>query len=174
MSNENQDIKAKVREILDKNESTMPINIAKELNLSEEEVVRAFPEKMITFVEPGLFDEIWNDMTEWEKITFICQTPSAVIEVKGKLPKGKYGHGFFNMMDKDNPLGGHLSVDLLGSICFLEKPFFGLESLSVQFYDKQGNHMFSVYAGREKKDLIQDVKERFYALREKVKTKGNN
>ncbi len=154
-----------VQAIIDDNASAMPGQIAGQLGIPEEMAVRALQDTMRTFVSPDHFDAIWEAMTDWERITFICQTPTAVIEVKGKLPAGKHGHGYFNLTGKDNPLGGHLRVDQLGSICFLEKPFFGLESLSVQFYDTNGAHMFAVYAGREKRELIPSVKEGFYALK---------
>ena len=151
----------------------MPAMMAAQLKSPEACIVMALPENMRTFADPKKFDDIWAEMTSWEKTTFICQTPGAVIEIKGKLPRGKHGHGYFNLMEKDNPLGGHLRIDNLGSICFLEKPFFGLESLSVQFYDKAGDNLFAVYAGREKRKLIQSVKESFIELRAKVSVQQN-
>lgn len=159
------ELENKVREIIEANASTMPSQMAGQLGASEAAVVTALPEEMRTFVDPKHFDAIWEAMCSWEKITFLKQSPTAIIEVKGKLPKGKYGHGFFNLMEKENPLGGHLMVDKLGAICFLEKPFFGLESLSVQFYDTEGDHMFAVYAGRKKREIIDSVRQAFQALR---------
>lgn len=159
---------ARVKEIIEKDPSTMPGMIAAQIKSPEALVVNSFPETMRSFTDPKNFDYIWTEMTSWEKTTFICQTPGAVIEIKGKLPKGKHGHGYFNLMEKDNPLGGHLKVDELGSICFLEKPFFGLESLSVQFYDKKGDNMFAVYCGRKNRELIESVKKSFFELRTKL------
>ncbi len=164
------ELDSKVKEMIEADPSAMPSMIAAKLQSPEASVVRAFPEEMRTFIDPEKFDNIWEAMTGWERITFICQTPGAVLEVKGTLPKGKHGHGFFNLMEKDNPLGGHLKVSELGAICFLEKPFFGLESLSVQFYDTAGGNMFAVYAGREKKELIPSVKQGYYELKNKMKT----
>lgn len=159
------EIRDGVNRILGEDQSAMPGRIATTLGIPEAVAVAALPETMQTFVDPDLFDAIWEAMMKWERVTFIRQTETAVIEVKGKLPKGKHGHGYFNLMEKGNPLGGHLLVAALGGICFLEKPFFGLESLSVQFYDKDGVHMFAIYAGREKKAIIPSVKEGFYATR---------
>ncbi len=157
-----------VAEIIEKNKNIMPFEIARQLHISEETAVRALPEEMRHFAAISEFDRIWEAMTSWEKSTFLCHTPTAIIEVKGKLPQGKYGHGFFNLMDKDNPLGGHLRIDSLGSICFLEKLFFGMDSLSVQFFDKEGNQMFAVFAGRENRELIPSVKEAFHTLKQEV------
>ncbi len=159
----------KVAEIIEKNKNVMPFEIARQLDISEETAVRAMPEEMRHFVDISEFDHIWEAMTSWEKSTFLCHTPTAIIEVKGKLPQGKYGHGFFNLMDKTNPLGGHLRIDALGSICFLEKLFFGMDSLSVQFFDKNGNQMFAVFVGRNDRELIPSVKQAFHALKQEVK-----
>lgn len=157
-----------IKGIIEKDPSTMPTMIARKLKIPEAAVVTALPEEMRTFVSKDKFEEIWAEMTTWEKTTFIAQSSGAIVEVKGKLPKGKNGHGFFNLMEKGNPLGGHLMVDKLEYIAFLEKPFFGLESLSVQFFDKSGDIMFSVYAGREGKELIPEVKKGFFSLKEKM------
>ncbi|VFQ46109.1 heme utilization cystosolic carrier protein HutX [Desulfoluna butyratoxydans] len=165
------DIKARIQEMIDENPSTMPGQMAAQLHISEAAVVSALPNPMATFVDAAHFNTVWEAMTGWEKVTFLRQSPTSVIEVKGKLPKGTHGHGYFNLMDRENPLGGHLKVDKLGAICFLEKPFFGLESLSVQFYDTNGDHMFAVYAGREKRTLIPSVKAGFHALRNQLTSK---
>ena len=159
------EIQQAVRAAVEESPSIMLGELARTLDIPEGTVAQALPEAMRTFVPTACFDEIWENMTGWEKVIFIAQSPGAIVEVKGKLPAGRYGHGFFNLMEKDNPLGGHLRVDALGAICFLEKPFFGLESLSVQFYSTEGEQMFSVYAGREKRELIPSVKERYKALR---------
>ncbi len=164
------ELDSRVKEMIEADPSAMPSMIAGKLQVPEASVVRAFPEAMRTFIDPEQFDQVWEAMTAWERITFICQTPGAIIEVKGKLPKGKHGHGFFNLMEKGNPLGGHLKVSELGAICFLEKPFFGLESLSVQFYDNAGGNMFAVYAGRDKKELIPSVKQGYQDLKSQMKT----
>ena len=68
-------------------------------------------------------------------------------------------------------LGGHLKIDDLGHICFLSLPFMGLESHSVQFFNAAGTVLFSVYVGRENRQLIPAARESFFALREAVGTK---
>ena len=47
----------------------------------------------------------------------------------------------------------------------------GLESHSVQFFNAAGTVMFSVYVGRENRQLIPAARESFFALREAVGTK---
>jgi putative heme utilization carrier protein HutX len=142
--------------------------LAQRCGATEGAVACALPADMRRFAPADAFDAVWEDMTGWEKVTLIAMTPGAVVEVKGRLPKGRRGHGMFNLHDAENPLGGHVFVERLGAVCFLSKPFFGLESHSVQFYDTDGAAMFAVYAGREGRALIPAVREAFLALRDRV------
>jgi heme iron utilization protein len=52
-----------------------------------------------------------------------------------------------------------------GAIPCVSKPFMGLESHSVRFYNEKGEAMFAVYVGREGRALIPSVREGFMALR---------
>ena len=72
-----------------------------------------------------------------------------VIEIKGKIPEGRHGHGYFNLSGGSG-LGGHLKIDDLGHICFLSLPFMGLESHSVQFFNAAGTVMFFRVCGPRK------------------------
>ena len=78
---------------------------------------------------------------------------------------------FIVSMAGGSGLGGHLKIDDLGHICFLSLPFMGLESHSVQFFNAAGMVLFSVYVGRENRQLIPAARESFFALREAVGTK---
>lgn len=109
-------------------------------------------------------------MASWENATFIMAHLGSVIEIKGKIPEGRHGHGYFNLSGGSG-LGGHLKIDDLGHICFLSLPFMGLESHSVQFFNAAGTVLFSVYVGRENRQLIPAARESFFALREAVGTK---
>jgi len=159
------EIQKKITEIIDNNPSAIPSVIADELGISHGAVFSALPKEMCQFSKGEYFDPIWESMRQWKKVTFIIQTPHAVIEVKTPLPGGSYGFGFFNLREKDNPLEGHLRLDGLCSIGFVDKMLFSLESKSVQFFDTDGNTMFAVYVGRENKELISEDKESFINLR---------
>ncbi|PID75677.1 MAG: heme utilization cystosolic carrier protein HutX [Deltaproteobacteria bacterium] len=151
----------------------MPAFLAQKLGVPEAVVVAALPDEKRTFVNADKFEEIWTELVQWEKATFIVSSPGAIVEYKGRLPQGSFGRGYFNLMDKDNPLGGHLMISKLASICFLDKQLFGLESLSLQFFDGEGAQMFAVYVGREKKALIPSVKQAWTSLREKYARLGD-
>jgi len=148
----------------------MPDALARELGISEAEVIRCLPEDMRVEAPAKDFESIWKTLTGWEKITFIACNQGAVVEVSGTLPNGSFGHGMFNLMDQTNPLRGHLMIDRLDAIFLVSKPFFNLESHSVQFFDTNGHSMFAVYVGRnEKRVLLPSVLDGFMTLRNRYR-----
>ncbi len=140
--------------------------VAEKIGVPEAVAAAALEEEMCRILPAGDFERIWEIMTQWEKITFIAVTPGMIVEVKGRLPKGSFGHGFFNLAEKENPLGGHVMIKDLGMIALVSKPFMGLESHSVRFYNQKGEAMFAVYVGREDRKLIPSVRDGFMALRQ--------
>ena len=141
--------------------------LAREYGVSELEAARALPVTMRWFAPGAFFDTVWMELATWEKATFIMQHAGTVLEVKGPIPSGSHGHGYFNLQGETG-MGGHLKVDDLDCLCFLSMPFMGLESHSVQFFNTAGEVKFSIYAGREGRVLIPSVCESFSRLREAV------
>ncbi len=168
-----EELKKIVHERVEKDPSIMTAWLAAELGVKEVEIIRNLPEEMRVQGSIDDFEEIWDAMTDWEKITFLNVSGGCILEVPGKLPKGKFGHGYFNMHhDASTPIGGHIMPDQLESVWFVSKPFFKLESHCVLFFTKTGNLGFGVYLGRdEKKNLIDSVKQGFLRLRQKYENK---
>lgn len=149
----------------------MPQTLAGELGVPLGRVIAALPETMRSHTSGSRFSEIWEVMTGWEKVTFMAVTPGAILEISCRLPKGKPGHGMYNLMDTSNPLRGHLLADNIASVWFVSKPVFGLESHSVQFLDAEGNQCFAVYLGRdENRRILESVKDGFLALKARYET----
>lgn len=119
---------------------------------------------------PGrLFEEIWNDLTGWGDIMFIVHTRDGVFECKGTLPPGTFGRGSFNIHG-DSPIGGHLRADRCRFVYFVDRPFFGRRSCSVQFVNEDGGVMFKVFVGRNAdRSLKEDQVARFEALRDRYR-----
>ena len=138
--------------------------------VSPEAIAAKIDEAARAFAGKDAFDTVWQALASWENATFIMAHLGSVIEIKGKIPEGRHGHGYFNLSGGSG-LGGHLKIDDLGHICFLSLPFMGLESHSVQFFNAAGTVLFSVYVGRENRQLIPAARESFFALREAVGTK---
>jgi hypothetical protein len=132
--------------------------LAKKLSMPQATVVESLPEEMRISIPADNFEEVWAEICTWEKVTFIVTNEGAIIEASGRLPQGKFGHGYFNLDSGTGMFGGHLRIDTLGSIWLVSKPFFKVESHSVQFFTQEGNSMCAVYVGRgPERELLEDV-----------------
>jgi putative heme iron utilization protein len=66
-------------------------------------------------------------------------------------------------------IGGHLRVRRGRRIYFVDRPFFGSRSCSVQFIDADGDAMFKVFVGRNKdRSLRSEQVFRFESLRDRM------
>jgi len=91
-------------------------------------------------------------------VTFIVHTEDGVFETKAPLPPGSEARGYFNIHG-ESPLGGHLRIARCAAIYFVDRPFFGRRSCSLQFVNIDG--------GRdEKRELLADQLARFERLRD--------
>ncbi len=155
---------------INKDEKIMIFALAKELGVPELAIMECLPESECVLVGTEHFEEIMTMIATWGQVTTIVQNGSVVLETKGMLPLGSFGYGYFNLMGKgDYNVGGHIRADLLSAIYFVERPFMGMRSMSVQFYELSGAPMFKVYIGRdEKRQLLPEQIEAFEALRDRV------
>lgn len=161
-------VAAAVAAALAENPSFMPQMLAQELETPLQRVIAALPAEMRLEAPAEDFLRIWEEICEWEKITFITATSGIILEISCRLPKGKSGHGMYNLMGKDLPFGGHVMPEKIASIWFVSKPLFGLESHSVQFFDANGDQAFAIYVGRDADRRIPpDARDRFMTLKRK-------
>lgn len=171
--NSQTELKQRLQQLISENPNRMLSEIAGQLGVAEAEAVALLPEAMRTAAPAEDFETIWQELTTWEKGTFIAITPGAVVEYSGPIPAGKAGHGMFNLHQEGITLGGHLMVKQLGSIWFLSKPHFGKESHSIQFYSKAGQPMFAVYVGRgTDRQLLPEVLQSYTNLRSRYQGEG--
>ena len=93
--------------------------------------------------------------------------PRRRVRDEGLRSAGTMGRGYFNIHG-DSPIGGHLRADRCRFIYFIDRPFFGKRSCSVQFVNEEGGVMFKIFVGRnEDRSLKADQLARFEALRER-------
>lgn len=133
--------------------------------VSDLEVCYAMPENMRTITDGKNFEKVWKELATWEKATVIILHLGSAFEISTKITEGVFGHGYYNIMG-ESPLEGHIKADEIHSIVFSTMPFMGLESLSVLFFDKTGRLIFSVYAGRQNRQIIETVKNSFYKMKD--------
>jgi len=169
--------KDSVKEILAKRVAEMVANnpskatgaMAAELEASEMDVIRCLPETMVKEVPKERFDEIVEEVSTWGNLTVIVQNESTIMEVKAPFPKGIYGHGYYNLKSNDTPIGGHIKASELSAIFFVSKPFMGLESHSIQFFNGNGNAMFKLYLARdENRQILTEQMEKFVNLKNRL------
>ena len=134
--------------------------IAEKHGLSVREVVDLLPSHAAVRVAAGHFDEVWEEIRGWGEVMFLVHGRNGVFEIRSALPAGTHGRGYFNIHG-DVPLGGHLRIDRLADIVFVDRPFFGRRSLSVQFFDADGDTMFKIFVARDatrELDAVQTAK----------------
>lgn len=120
--------------------------IAQEYQVSLLDVVSALPNR--TIVSAEYFDTVWDTMTEWGELTTLVHTADVILEFHGLLPSGFHRHGFYNLRTKQG-MSGHIRAQNCQSIALVERPFMGMETASVQFFNQQGSAMLKVFVGRD-------------------------
>lgn len=156
-------MKNKINEMLVNDEKASLNKIAKELDISIIEVLREAPTVKKYDIEK--IDDLFDILRGWEKVFLLVVTPSFVLEIQDKFPKGFYAHGFLNFHDKNSTIGGHLSVEKIKEIFLVKDIMFGRESYSIKFFGEDEREIFAVYVPRnEKKELIEECLESFKSL----------
>jgi putative heme utilization carrier protein HutX len=149
-------------------------SIADTHGVSYADVLDCLPVDQCIAVPGERFDEIWQELTGWGAVMFIVHTINGVIEVKAELPPGEHGRGYFNIHGS-GPLGGHLRIARCARICFLDRPFFGRRSCSIQVIDRDGAAMFKIFVARDaNRELVPDQLERFDALKVRMAERGTS
>lgn len=141
--------------------------------LSLQDTVECLPAAMWKRISGAHFIDVMQDISQWGSVTLISHSRDAILEFEGPLPTGSVGHGFYNLAG-GSALSGHLRADNCKAIVFLRRPFMGKETLSVQFFNADGEAMFKIFVGRdEAKRLKADQVERFSQLESRFPVAGS-
>lgn len=147
--------------------------IAREHGVSPLAVIEALPADQRTLVEPELFADVFKDLESWGEVLVIVHTPDIVLECAGPIPSGSFARGYYNIHG-ESPIGGHIRAERCRRIAFVSRPFMGRRSLSIQFFNGDGEVMFKVFVRRdEKRELKSEQVARFEALRTRLATIRN-
>lgn len=163
-------LKAAVFE-LDQQEPNISVaEIAMKMNTNERDVTLALPENMVSVIGGSYCQKILESLPEWGKVTTIIHSSGSIFEIKAPFPKGKVGHGYYNLVGgKNGELHGHLKIDLITDVAFVSKPFHGTETHFIGFYDQAGDCVFKIYLGRDKKrKLIPEQIDLFKAMQKEL------
>jgi len=144
--------------------------IAAQSGLTTREVLGCLPEECCLPIDGEHFAEIMEEISRWGEILLIVHTADAIIECAGPLPEGTFGRGFFNL-GHGSPIRGHIRADACAEICLVRRPFMGMETCSVQFYNGHGESMFKVFVSRDEDDVLKaDQVALFEALRNRFRS----
>ncbi|MDX2203407.1 MAG: heme utilization cystosolic carrier protein HutX [Hyphomicrobiaceae bacterium] len=140
-------------------------SLAETHGVSYRAVLDCLPAEQRRAAAAGAFDAIWQDLTTWGTVMLIVHTVNGVFETKAPLPPGEHGRGYFNIHG-DSPIGGHLRIGRCAAIYFVDRPFFGRRSCSIQLVDTDGEAMFKVFVARNaQRELVPEQVRRFEMLR---------
>lgn len=135
---------------------------------SMRDVLACLPEGEAVMADSAQFEAVWDDLTGWGPVMFIVHTADGVFETRGAIPPGSSGRGYFNIHG-ESPIGGHLRRDRCAAICFVDRPFFGRRSCSVQFISIEGAVMFKIFVARDAARVLDPAQlDRFERLRARV------
>jgi putative heme utilization carrier protein HutX len=138
--------------------------IAARHKLPLQAVVECLPAEMWKRISGDRFLDVMHDVSNWGDVTLIAHTKDAIFEFEGSVPPGTTMHGFYNLKGGGG-LSGHLRHENCRAIVFLRRPFMGMATLSIQFFNADGEAMFKIFVGRdEARQLKGDQAERFARL----------
>jgi hypothetical protein len=145
------EVKQKVAAAMLEDATTPVSSMSQQLGLNEGAITFALPEDMVTRVAGEQAQAILEQLPEWGSVTTIVHSFGSIFETKAKFPKGKEAHGYYNLMGREGELHGHLRLDLIEHIALVSKSFRGMESHYIGFFNAEGDCVFKVYLGRDKK-----------------------
>ncbi|GKX54604.1 heme utilization carrier protein [Leminorella grimontii] len=137
-------------------------DIARQYQTSLLDVVDALPSR--TLVGGEKFDAVWDELTTWGPLTTLVHNHDVILEFHGELPSGFHRHGYFNLRGK-NGLSGHIKAENVRHIALIERPFMGMATASIVFFNEQKQAMFKVFLGRDShRQLLPEQVEAFRRL----------
>lgn len=110
------------------------------------EVVRQLPAR--TLAAGSHFDQVWESVCEWGRVTLLVHTDDVILEFTGELPSGFHRHGYFNLRGKQG-VSGHIKAENCQHIAFVERKFMGMETASILFLNAAGSAMLKIFVGRD-------------------------
>lgn len=135
----------KVAEYFRANPRAMTMVAARELGISEAQVIRNLPSDRVTELAAARFRQMMDRLADYGNVHVIVSNGATTIEAFGKFGNFSTYGPFFNIQTKS--LDMHIRQDEIGSVFAVEKPghLDGVVTLSIQYYDRTGNSAFKVF-----------------------------
>jgi len=155
------ELRQRLQETLRRNPSQMTLQLARDLDVPEVEVIRAMPEGRSVEMDISRWQEIFERFAELGKVHVIVSNSSTTCEVVGEFGGFSTWGEFFNVQTPS--LDMHLRPEHLAAVFAVEKPSH-LEgnatpsseecfsttgsrrvTLSFQFFDRKGDSALKVF-----------------------------
>src|ERR1700738_1181231 len=135
----------RIREAIAAAPSKMTMQIARDLEVPEVEVIRQLPDQRAVELDIARWEELLHAFETFGKVHVIVTNGAATLESVGEFGNFSTWGEFFNVQTKN--LDMHIRWPNLGAAFAVEKPshMSGLNTLSFQFYDKAGQAAFNVF-----------------------------
>jgi putative hemin transport protein len=161
----------RIRAAIARAPAKMTMQIARELDVPELEVIRRLPDGRAIELDITRWEELIRAFEAFGAVHVLVTNGAATLESVGQFGNFSTWGEFFNVQTKT--LDMHIRWPNLGAAFAVEKPshMSGINTLSFQFYDKSGHAAFKVFlnfGGTPGPDLVgrfQQVRDRFAVSR---------
>lgn len=136
---------AHIRQMFEQDRKQMTLMLARQLNVSEVEIMRSLPPEMAEELDSTQWEAIIRAFESLESVHVIVSNGAATIECVGEFGHFSLVHGFFNVQSP--MLDMHIRARELAAVFAIRKPSHvdGHETLSIQFFDSLGHAAFKVF-----------------------------
>jgi putative heme utilization carrier protein HutX len=135
----------RIESALKNSPSQMTLQLARQLNVPEVEIIRALPDNRAVELNADRWEELFRAFEELGDVHVIVSNSGVTCEVVGGFGGFSTWGDFFNVQSPSLDL--HIRTDQLESVFAVEKPSHmnGVNTLSFQFFGPDGAALLKVF-----------------------------
>lgn len=135
----------RIRAAVEKNPRKMTLQLARDLDVPEVEVIRAFPADRVTELDIARWEELFQSFESFGSVRVLVSNGATTIEVDGQFGGFSTAGEFFNV--QTDSLDMHIRWQQLAAVFAVEKPghMDGMATRSFQFFDQSGAAALKVF-----------------------------
>jgi putative hemin transport protein len=144
-TNETNERSDRIRTAVAKNPRQMTLQLARDLDVPEVEVIRAFPPERVTELDIARWKELLQGLEPLGAVRVLVSNGATTIEADGQFGGFSTAGEFFNVQTET--LDMHIRWQQLSAAFAVEKPghMDGTGTRSFQFFDQAGAAAFKVF-----------------------------
>jgi putative hemin transport protein len=157
----------RIRAAVERNPRKMTLQLARDLDVPEVEVIRAFPADRVTELDINRWEELLRQLESLGPVRVLVSNGATTIEVDGQFGGFSTAGEFFNV--QTDTLDMHLRYQQLAALFAVEKlgHMDGSRTCSFQFFDHAGAAALKIFLNfggpiaAEREVLFNDARGRF-------------